>query len=56
MTMTAAYDIYVSRLAQLRQLIDDGKGDSPEADDLRDRLDAPWEAMTADEREKINGK
>jgi hypothetical protein len=35
---------------QLRALIEQGNGDSKKADDLRDRMDAPWREMTAEER------
>lgn len=31
-------------------MIDAGHGDSPEADALRDKTDAPWYAMTPEER------
>jgi hypothetical protein len=38
---------------ELHKLIVAGKGDHPEADDLRDILDAPWYAMTENERNAI---
>ena len=34
---------------QLRLLIEQGLGDSSEADDLRDRMDDPWYEMTPSE-------
>jgi hypothetical protein len=45
---------YVALLRQLRGLISDGKGESEEADRLRDRMDAPWFQLTADEIARID--
>lgn len=40
---------YVNLLVQLHRLIVAGKGDSEEADELRDRMDAPWTRMSEPE-------
>jgi DNA-binding NarL/FixJ family response regulator len=45
---------YVALLKQLRGLISDGKGESEEADRLRDRMDAPWLQLTAEEIARID--
>lgn len=36
----------------LADLARDGKNDSPEADAIRDAMDAPWRAVTETERAK----
>ena len=56
-TGPSAYEEYVALHRQLVVLIADGKDDgdlTPETDALRDRMDAPWYAMTEEERRKIN--
>lgn len=45
-------ETYLALSAELWALIDAGLGDSPEADALRDKMDAPWYAMTPEEREE----
>jgi len=45
---------YVALLKQLRALISDGKGESEEADHLRDRMDEPWLHLTQDEIARID--
>ena len=45
---------YVALLRQLRGLISDGKGESEEAGRLRDRMDAPWFQLTAEEIARID--
>ena len=41
---------YMELLCQLHDLIAGGKGDSAEADSLRDQMDAPHNEMTDEER------
>lgn len=44
----------VSRgVCELNWLAEQGKDDSPEADAVRDATDAPWQALSEDERERI---
>lgn len=48
---------YIKCLEQwirLDKMFDVGEGDSQEADDLRDEMDAPWYALTSAEHEKLN--
>ena len=45
---------YVTLLKQLRELISEGKGESDEADRLRDRMDEPWLHLTQDEIARID--
>jgi DNA-binding NarL/FixJ family response regulator len=45
---------YVALLKQLRALISGGKGESEEADHLRDRMDEPWLHLTQDEIARID--
>ncbi len=42
-------------LEQLRGLISQGKGDSEEADRLRDCMDEPWGHLTAEDIARIDG-
>lgn len=49
--MTAAEE-YDKLAYELYALIAAGKGDSPEAEALCERMDAPWYAMTAEEQAK----
>lgn len=52
---SAAYEEYVALHRQLVGLIAEGKDDgdvTPETDALRDRMDAPWYAMTEEERSR----
>lgn len=46
-----AYLVYAALTAVLDELIYAGKGDGPEAERIRDNMDAPWFAMTAEEQE-----
>src|SRR4051794_25408915 len=48
------YVKYVGLLKQLHRMIATGKGDSDEADALRDEMDGPWSALSADEIARIN--
>jgi len=59
MTMTAtqsfgahAFDLVARGTILLHQLIADGKGDEPEADAVRDSLDAPLASLSMSERER----
>jgi hypothetical protein len=38
----------------LHKLIADGKGDSPDADAIRERMEDPWYKMTADEQKEMD--
>jgi tetratricopeptide (TPR) repeat protein len=46
---------YVKLLRELHSLIADGKGDTEEADRLRDLMDAPWFNMNAKEIRRVRG-
>ena|GEM_PF-1136308 len=45
---------YVALLRQLRGLISEGKGESEDADRLRDRMDEPWLQLTAEDIARID--
>lgn len=51
-----AYIASLSGLIRLHQLmpLDDSRPEPPECDEIRDGLDAPWYAMTAEEQERLN--
>jgi hypothetical protein len=49
------YKEYVRLLRGLHQLLVEGKGDSPEADELRDRMDIPWETLSPEQRDSVGG-
>jgi hypothetical protein len=60
MKYTAATDdtparAYSRLLLRLHDLIAKGQGDDPEADAVRDQMDAPWYAMTDAEQERVGG-
>ena len=46
---------YARMLVRLHDLIAKGQGDGPEADAVRDRMDAPWYALTGAEQERVGG-
>jgi tetratricopeptide (TPR) repeat protein len=46
---------YARLLLEMHRLIDDGQGDSDEAEALADRMDAPWHAMTGLEQGRMRG-
>jgi hypothetical protein len=46
---------YARLLLRLHDLIAKGQGDDPEADTVRDGMDAPWYAMTEAEQERLGG-
>ncbi len=46
---------YARLLLELHRLILAGAGDSAEAEELADRMDAPWYAMTAQEQARMRG-
>ena len=54
-TTSTAVLTYARLLRKNHDLIAQGKGDSPEAEALADRMDAPWYAMTADEQRRMRG-
>lgn len=45
---------YVALLKHLRGLISEGRGESEEADRLRDRMDEPWLHLTQEEIARID--
>lgn len=51
--MTEAGITYQQLHAELEALWERGEGESPAADALRDRMDAPWYAMTEDDRQEF---
>jgi hypothetical protein len=46
---------YGRLLLRLHDLIPRGRGDEPEADAVRDRMDAPWHALPEAEQELLGG-
>ena len=46
---------YTERLLRLHQLISSGEGDSDQADQLRDEMDAPWNNLNASQIRLIDG-
>lgn len=54
MTSTPMLD-YARMLRESHNLIAQGKGESPEAEALADRMDQPWYAMTAEEQRRMRG-
>lgn len=55
LTMSPNYLATVRGLRELHHLTAAGRLDSPEADAVRDATDAPWEALTDEEKERISG-
>jgi hypothetical protein len=58
MKYTAATDdtparAYGRLLLRVHDLIANGQADDPEADAVRDQMDAPWYAMTETEQERV---
>jgi hypothetical protein len=51
----AAYERYARCVRALHALFMGGKGESDEADALRDQMDEPWEALTEAQRELVSG-
>jgi tetratricopeptide (TPR) repeat protein len=49
------YRRYEELLKQVHHLIAIGKGDSDEADELRERMDAPWYRLSDAERARLDG-
>jgi hypothetical protein len=45
---------YAPLLLELHRLIEAGRGDSAEADRVRDDMDGPWHAMTTEERNRCD--
>lgn len=50
---STAYLVYAAMTAVLDFLIERGEGDGPKAERIRDNMDAPWFAMTAEEQESF---
>lgn len=48
------YVKYVHLLKQLHRLISEGKGDTEEADALRDEMDTPWHSLSKEEIDRVN--
>jgi hypothetical protein len=46
---------YSRLLLRLHDLIAKGQGDNPEADAIRDEMDAPWNALTEAEQQRVGG-
>jgi tetratricopeptide (TPR) repeat protein len=53
LTMNPNYLAMVRGVRELHLLIAEGKGDSPEADAIRDATDAPWESLSEIERRRV---
>jgi hypothetical protein len=49
----SSFRLVAKGLAALHQMGKDGKDDSPEADSIRDALDAPWGALNKKEEERL---
>jgi hypothetical protein len=54
-TDNAPAHAYGRFLLRLHELIAKGKGDDPEADAVRDQMDAPWHALTQAEQDRVGG-
>src|SRR5437899_3219973 len=54
-TRSDPFTTYVALLLRLHQLYLEGKDDGPEGEAVRARMDAPWYAMTEEERELVGG-
>src|SRR5438128_7053915 len=51
--MNPNYLAMVRGIRELHRLIAAGKDDSPEADAVRDATDAPWQALSEAERQRV---
>lgn len=49
---TSSYQTIIHGLLEMYHLARQGKFESPEADAVRDAMDAPWELLTESERER----
>jgi tetratricopeptide (TPR) repeat protein len=49
------YVEYETRLKELHDLIGEGKGDSDEADEVRDAMDLPYRQLTREEVDRLRG-
>ena len=47
--------VYAALLLNRHDLIAHGKGDTEEADALRDRMDEPWYALSEESRQRVGG-
>jgi tetratricopeptide (TPR) repeat protein len=52
-TPSPSYQAIVRGTRELHQLLAAGQDDSPEADAIREATDAPWEALSEVERERV---
>jgi hypothetical protein len=55
LSRSPAYMESIRGVARLHELIENGEGDSPEADAVRDRMEQPWHGLTAVEKQRITG-
>lgn len=53
MTPEDCFREYTVLIQQLNTMCDNGQGSSTEADDLRDKMDPLWYAMTEDHRQSF---
>lgn len=53
LTLSHSYLATVRGTHELHCLIAEGKADSPEADEIRDASDGPWEALSETERDRV---
>src|SRR4051812_27483827 len=51
----AVYERYAACVRALHRLFVEGKDESDEADELRDRMDEPWEALTPEQQALVSG-
>lgn len=49
------YEQYAACVRALHRLFLEGKGESEEADELRDRMDEPWETLTVEQQALVSG-
>jgi hypothetical protein len=47
--------LYARLLQELHAVIEAGRGDTAEADAIRDAMDAPWNALTEAEQDRLGG-
>jgi hypothetical protein len=53
--LRSPFQEYVRLLRELHRLIAEGKGDSDEAEQLRDLMDDPWDRMSPEEIRRVRG-
>lgn len=52
--MISAKEEYEVLLRRLHVLIQEGNGESAEADDIRDRMDVPWYKMSGEDKRDMD--